>query len=66
MSRSKCKGSSDVAGTTILFKVLHCKMKMFSLFCMCFLCIIFMKNIINVLQYSTVDIKMVVLIVYLD
>ena len=32
----------------------------------CFSCIIFMKNIINVLQYSTVDIKMVVLIVYLD
>ena len=27
MSGSKCKSSNDVAGTTVLFKVLYCKIK---------------------------------------
>ena len=47
----------------VLFKVLYWRLKVFIFF---FSCIIFMKSIINLLQYSTVDIKMVVLIVYLD
>ena len=37
MSGSKCISSSDVAGTTILFKVLYCKIKnVFFIFCVCF------------------------------
>ena len=36
MSRSKCKSSSDVAGTAVLFKVLYCKIKnVFFIFCDC-------------------------------
>ena len=49
--------------TIVLFKVLDWRLKMFIF---CFSCIMFMKSIINLLQYSTVDIKMVVLIGYLD
>ena len=50
MSGSKHKSSNDVAGTTILFKVLYCKMKnVFFIFCVCFLCIICVKSIINLL-----------------
>ena len=55
MSRSERKSSGDVAGTTVLFKVLYCKIKnVFFIFCVCFLCIICVKSIINLLQYSTV------------
>ena len=32
MSGKKHKSSSDVAGTVVLFKVLHLRLKMFSLF----------------------------------
>ena len=65
ISQSKCKGSRDVAGTdvnpcmwllhyiTILFKILYCKIKNVD-FCVCFLCIICVKNIINLLQYKTI------------
>ena len=36
MSGSKCKSSADVAGTTVLFKVLYCKIKtVFFIFCFC-------------------------------
>ena len=50
----KRKSSGDVAGTTVLFKVLYCKIKnVFFIFCVCFLCIICVKSIINLLQYST-------------
>ena len=48
---SKCKTSGDVAGTTVLFKVLYCKIKMFCFF-VCILCIICVKSIINLLQNS--------------
>ena len=54
MSRSKRKNSGDVAGTTVLFKVLYCKIKMFYLFFVFVLCIICVKSIINLLQYSTI------------
>ena len=37
MSRSKCKSSGDVPGTTVLFKVLYCKIKN-----VYFLCLFFM------------------------
>ena len=37
MSGSKRKSSGDVAGTTVLFKVLYCKIKTFSLFFVFFL-----------------------------
>ena len=41
--------------TTVLFKVLYCKIKnVFFIFCVCFLCIICVKSIINLLQYSTI------------
>ena len=51
----KRKSSSDVAGTTLLFKVLYCKIKnvLFFVF-VCFLCIICVKSIINLFQYSTI------------
>ena len=41
--------------TTVLFKVLYCKIKniLFFVF-VCFLCIICVKSIINILQYSTI------------
>ena len=43
MSGSKCKSSGDVAGTTILFEVLYCKIKnvffiflhLFFMYCLC-------------------------------
>ena len=55
MSGSKRKSSGDVAGTTVLFKVLYCKIKnVFFILSVCFLCIIFVKIIINLLQYSTI------------
>ena len=38
----------------LLFKVLYCKIKnVFFIFCVCFLCIICVKSMINLLQYST-------------
>ena len=41
--------------TTVLFKVLYCKIKnVFFIFCVCFLFIICVKSIINLLQYSTI------------
>ena len=53
MSGSKRRSSSDVAGTTVLFKVLYCKVKNVSFgFCVCFLCIICVKSMINLLRYS--------------
>ena len=40
MSGRKCKSSGEVAGTTVLFKVLYCKIKnVFFIFCVClFMC----------------------------
>ena len=35
MSGNKHKSSSDVAGTTVLFKVLYCKIKNVLFFCVC-------------------------------
>ena len=52
MSRSKRKSSNDVAGTSVLFKVLL-RFKMFYFLCL-FLCILWVKTITNLLQYSTV------------
>ena len=41
MSRSKHKSSADVAGTTVLFQVLYCKIKsVFFIFCACSVCIV--------------------------
>ena len=55
-SGSKSKSSDDVAGTTVLFKVLYCKIKnVFFIFWVCFLCIICVKSFINLLQYSTIQ-----------
>ena len=65
MSRSKCKGCSDVAGTankcqlldctTAHFRVIHCKIKnVFCVFMCFFLCIICAKGIINLVQYSII------------
>ena len=49
--------------TTALFKVLYCKIKsVFCIFCVCFLGIICVKNIINLLQYSTI--KLIVIAEY--
>ena len=47
--------------TTLLFRVLYCKIKKF--FCVCFLCIICVKSTINLLQYSTI--WLIVLAAYL-
>ena len=56
MSGSKRKSSGDIAATTVLFKVLYCKMikNVFFIFCVCFLRIICVKSIINLLQYITI------------
>ena len=41
MSRSKHKSSADIAGTTVLFKALYCKLKsVFFIFCACSVCIV--------------------------
>ena len=55
MARSKRKSSGDVPDTTVLFKVLYCKIKNVLYFLCLFvlLCIIRVKSIINLLQYST-------------
>ena len=37
MSGSKRKSNSDVAGTTVLFKVLYCKIKKVFMFCLFFM-----------------------------
>ena len=49
MSGSKYKNSGDVAGTTVLFQVLYCKVEhVFLIVCAyLFLCIIYIENIIN-------------------
>ena len=55
MSRSKHKSRGDVAGTTILFKVLYRKIKnVFQFFVFVFLYIIYVKSIVNLQQYSTI------------
>ena len=56
MSRSKHKSSGDVAGTTYFSRYCAVRLKMFSLFFVFvyFLCIICVKSIINLLQYSTI------------
>ena len=56
MSRSKRKSSGDVAGTTVLFKVLYCKIKNvfnFFVFGMYYLCEKYYKPI--TVQYCTAD-----------
>ena len=54
-SRNKHKSSSDVACGTLLFKVYYYKIKnVFHFLCVCFLCIICVKSIINLSQYSTI------------
>ena len=41
--------------TLVFFKVLNCEIKnVFFTFCVCFLCIICVENVINLLQYSTI------------
>ena len=52
MSRSKCKSSGHIEGTTVLLKVLYCKIKtVFFIFVLaCMLCIICVKSIINLLE----------------
>ena len=56
MARSKHKNSGDVAGTAVLFKVLYCKIKNISfIFCVCFICIIYVKYIINIVQCYIAD-----------
>ena len=52
MSGSKHKSSGNIAGTTVLFKVVYYKIKN-ALFWF-FLCIICVKNIINLFQYSII------------
>ena len=64
MSESKDKNISDIPGiakkhqlvywTSVLFKILYCKIKIFFIFCICFLCTMCVKSIINLLQYSTI------------
>lgn len=44
MSRNKWKSSSDVAGTTVVFKVLYCKTKNVFYFCVFFKCTICVKR----------------------
>ena len=47
--------SKPLYQTTVLFKVLHCKIKkVFFLFRICFLYIICVKSIINLLQCSAI------------
>jgi len=49
MSGSKHQSSGDVAGTTVLFKALCCRIKCLS-FCLCIICV---ESIINLLHYSS-------------
>lgn len=51
MSGSKRQSRGDVAGTTVLIEVLNHKMKNASIFCV-FSCIICVKSITNLRQYS--------------
>ena len=44
---------SNVAGTTVLFTVLYCEVKNV-FFCVSCLCVIYMKSIIDLLQYSSI------------
>ena len=55
MSGSKHKSSGDVAGTTVFFKVLYCKIKYVFFFWFVFdVCIVSVRSIINLLEYSTI------------
>ena len=54
MSIIKPKSSGDVAGNTALFKVLYCKGNVFFNFLFVFSCIVCVKSIINLLQYSII------------
>ena len=62
VSGSRCESSGDVAGTykkhqlyctAVLLKVLTVRLKVFC-FCVYFLCVISVKIIVNLLQYSTI------------
>ena len=46
MSRSKHKSSGDIAGTTVVFKILYCKVKNVLFF------VHYVKSIINLFQYN--------------
>ena len=64
MSKSKHK-SRDVAGTVVLSKVLHCKIKnVFFIFVFVFYVLFVLKIIINLLQYSII--QPTVFVGYLD
>ena len=52
MSGRKWKCSSDVTGTSILFKVRYYRIENV-LFSVCFLCIVCVKSFINLLKYSS-------------
>ena len=54
MSIIKPKSSGDVAGNTALFKVLYCQGNVFFNFLLVFSCIVCVKSIINLLQYSII------------
>ena len=52
---TRCQPLCGSCCTTVLFKVLYCEIKnVFFIFCVCFLCIVCVKSIINLLQYSTI------------
>ena len=53
MSRGKCKSSSDVVGTTVLFKILYCKILNVYFVCLSFFFCICVKSIINLLWCNT-------------
>jgi hypothetical protein len=62
--RNKCKSGGDVAGATVLLKVLYYKDFKCSTFMFIFyVCIIFAKSVINLLQPSTI--QLIVLAGYL-
>lgn len=54
MTGNKHKSSSDTAGTTELFKVLHSKLKVSVFLCLLVFMYYLWKSIINLLQYRTI------------
>ena len=62
MSGSKSKSSGDVFGSTALFKVLYWNSEsVVFIFCfLFFLCIISVKSIVNLLQYSIIHLIVLV------
>ena len=55
MSASRHDCSSDVAGTPVLFRVLYCKINHVSfIVCICLLCVICVKSIVNLFLDSTI------------